>query len=389
MSETPPVLIVANDAGGTGSVSSVVRNHARELARRGPVILIAATLPEPLPPGVQGVAVDAPQLTWLRRFAHVPREVLLALALRRAVQRVCRAQPVTALFVHSHALGAIVGRGIRREFGLPWLLAVHADIHDRPPGSYDRRVTAFYRWVTPIAYRHADRVLAISRQIAEAAIKHGARPERVCVVPNGIDPAEIGLGAAAPAQHPTAQSAPLCLLFVGRLSPEKGVADLLDACSRLAGQGIAFRLRIAGDGPLRGALQGQAAALGLGERVEFLGPCPRTGLGPLYRDAGLACVPSLSEPQGIVVLESLIAGTPVLATAVGGIPDMVRDGSNGRLVPARRPEQLAAAIAELAADRAALARLAAASRPSVEADYAWPAIGRRLHAILDDLASPL
>ncbi|MGB4334767.1 MAG: hypothetical protein WBJ41_08020, partial [Chromatiaceae bacterium] len=66
-----PVLIVANDASGTGSVSSVVRNHARELAKGREVILIAATLPDPLPPGVRGVAVSAPPLAWLHRLAHV------------------------------------------------------------------------------------------------------------------------------------------------------------------------------------------------------------------------------------------------------------------------------------------------------------------------------
>jgi len=329
--------------------------------------------------------VEAPQLTWLHRFAHVPREGLLALALRRAVRRMCRAQRVAALFVHSHALGAIVGAAIRREFGVPWLLVVHADIHDRPPGAYDRRVTAFYRWVTPIAYRGADRVLAISRRMAEAAIQHGARPERVCVVPNGIDPAEIGLDGGESPRAARAPDTPLRLLFVGRLAPEKGLADLLDVCARLAGQGVAFHLRIAGDGPLRAALQAQVAALGLGGQVELLGLCPRAGLGALYRDADLTCVPSLSEPQGIVVLESLIAGTPVVATAVGGIPDMVRDGVNGRLLPAQRPDLLAAVAAGLAADRADLARLAAAARPSVEADYAWPAIGRRLCATLDEL----
>ena len=378
------VLVLAPDAGGTGSVSGVVRNHVRQLAREHEVVLVSATVPAEAIPGVRFHPVGAPGFHWLRRFGHVPREMALVRALWREARRVCRRQRAALLMVHSHALGAWAGRRAQARFRVPFLLVVHGDIHDRPPGTYDARLTAFYRWVTPIAYRSADRVLAISQDVAEAATRHGADPSRVRVVPNGIAPEEIGLSAAED-KRPPLPDIPLRLLFVGRLSIEKGVADLLAACALLLRREVPFALDIAGDGPLRARLERQAVELGLGERVRFLGAQSRSRLGALYQGAHITCVPSLSEPQGIVVLESLIAGVPVVASDVGGIPDMVRDGENGVLHAPGNPEQIAERIAALAADRDALARLARAAKPSVAERFSWNRTGRALLDIVGEL----
>lgn len=388
MSRPRPVVVVAPDAAGEGSVAAVVRNQVRELARDRAVILVAPTLPESLPPGVRGVQVQSPGFGWLRRFGHVPRLVAQALATRRVVAGLCRERSPGALLAHSHALALLAGVPLRRRFGLPCLLFVHADPHDRPAGTYDARLTAFYRWVAPRAYRAADRVLAISRAMAVTAICQGAAPERVRILPNGVDPAEIGLDAPAP-RPPEAPGRPLRLLFVGRLSVEKGVADLIAAAARLAVRGVAFSLEVVGDGPLRGQLESAVRAQALGERIHFRGACPRGRLGPLYRAADLTCVPSLSEPQGLVVLESLIAGTPVVAAAVGGIPEMVCDGVNGLLHTAGDPVLLADRLAALASDRDRLNRLASQARPSVVAEFAWHRIGGRLAALLDEAATAL
>lgn len=378
------VLVLAPDAGGTGSVSGVVRNHVRQLAVEHEVVLVSATVPAVAIPGVRFHPVQAPGFHWLRRFGHVPREMALVQALWREGQRVCRRQRVDALMVHSHALGAWAGRRAQARFRVPFLLVVHGDIHDRPAGTYDARLTAFYRWVTPIAYRHADRVLAISQDVGEAAVRHGADPSRVRVVPNGIAPEEIGLTAAEDTRL-ALDTLPLRLLYVGRLSVEKGVADLLSACALLARRDVPFMLELVGDGPLRTRLERQAAELGLGERVRFLGPQPRPRLGALYQSVHITCVPSLSEPQGIVVLESLIAGVPVVASDVGGIPDMVRHGENGYLHAPGNPEQIAERIAALATDRDALARMARAARSSVAERFLWTRTGRELRDIISEL----
>lgn len=379
MSVPRPLVVVAPDAAGEGSVAAVVRNQVRELARDREVFLVTPTLPDALPPGVRGVQVQSPDFTWLHRFGHVPRLVAQAIATRRAVARLCSEHRPGALLAHSHALAMLAGVPLRRQLGLPCLLFVHADIHDRPAGTYDALLTAFYRWAGPRAYRTADRVLAISPAMAEAAIRQGAAHERVRIIPNGVDPAEIGLEAAPPRTGREPGEA-LRLLFVGRLSVEKGVADLIGACVRLAERGVEFSLEIVGDGPLRAELEGMVRAGGLGERIHFRGACPRTQLGPRYRAADLTCVPSLSEPQGLVVLESLIAGTPVVASAVGGIPDMVKDGVNGRLVPPGDPEALSDALVAAQAQLDLLRAGCAATD-----DWSWASVGRRLRAALDEV----
>ncbi|MFZ1573912.1 MAG: glycosyltransferase family 4 protein, partial [Chromatiaceae bacterium] len=219
-----------------------------------------------------------------------------------------------------------------------------------------------------------------------AAIRHGAVPSRVRVVPNGIAPEEIGLTSAENIRPALADS-PLRLLFVGRLSVEKGVADLLAACALLVRRELPFALDIAGDGPLRTRLERQAAELGLGERVRFLGAQSRLRLGALYQSAHITCVPSLSEPQGIVVLESLVAGVPVVAADVGGIPDMVRHGQNGYLHAPGNPEQIAARISALAMDRDALARMARAAVFSVAERFSWTRTGRELLEVITELGA--
>lgn len=386
-----PVVIAAPDAGGTGSVASVVRNHARELAKGREVLLVSSTLPETSIPGVTGVRIQSPTFAWLRRLGHVPRELAQAWKIGVAVRRLCIERKVSALFVHSQALGTLVGRRIQREFGIPCLLVVHADIHDKPPKTYDARVTAFYRWVTPLAYRHADRILAISSFIARAAIRHGADPSRVHIVPNGIEVAEIaGQGPVetlvpTPAALVPEEDAPLRLLYVGRLSPEKGVADLLQACALLARRSVPFWLGIIGDGPLRLSLEEKTRDLGITDAVDFLGQQPRERLWGYYGSADVVCVPSLSEAQGLVVLEALISGTPVVASEVGGIPDMVHDGENGRLHPPGSPEKLANLLAGLSVDRIMLAHLAKNAYPSVADAYSWNAIGRQLGSLLDEV----
>lgn len=334
--------------------------------------------------GVSYARVSAFGFSFLGRLAHVPVEIVRARSVWKRAREICQDRNVAVMFVHSHAFAVLVAQRIRKEFGVPFVLVVHGDIHDRPPGTYDARLTAFYRWVTPIAYRSADRVLAISQDVAEAATRHGADPSRVRVVPNGIAPEEIGLSAAED-NRPPLPDIPLRLLFVGRLSIEKGVADLLAACALLLRREVPFALDIVGDGPLRTRLERQAAELGLGERVRFLGAKSRARLGALYQGAHITCVPSLSEPQGIVVLESLIAGVPVVASDVGGIPDMVRDGENGVLHAPGNPEQIAERIAALAADRDALARLARAAKPSVAERFSWNRTGRALLDIVGEL----
>lgn len=133
--------------------------------------------------------------------------------------------------------------------------------------------------MTPTAYRHADLVVVLSPHMAEmAARRGGARRERVVLIPNGIDPRDIRLGGAELAAANVARDC-LELLYVGRLSVDKGVGTLIAAVALLRDRGASFRLRIVGSGPLASALVAQVSELRLDEIVQFIPAMPRLELG--------------------------------------------------------------------------------------------------------------
>jgi glycosyltransferase involved in cell wall biosynthesis len=172
------------------------------------------------------------------------------------------------------------------------------------------------------------------------------------------------------------------LVFAGRLGPQKAVGTLLEA---LAAEPAAT-LVVAGDGPERTALERRAAELGLDGRVRFLGSVPRDTVLRLFRAADASVLPSAWENFPHTIVEALAVGCPVIATAVGGVPEVVVDGENGLLVPAGDARAFAAAIARFFSDDALRARLAAAAARSV-AGYSEEAVFTTIEAALEKAAS--
>jgi glycosyltransferase involved in cell wall biosynthesis len=340
--------IVVICRGGEGSsVARVAFRQSLELAKEFEVVYVGDLVPPPDAP-FRRVSPGARNWSMLRRFAHVPAELSFARAARRRVREL---RPDFVL-CHSHVVAAHLA-GV-----VPYGMVVHGDIFERPKGSYDRRVTALYRRFTPPAYRSAALVVILSPPAREWVVSGCAREEAIELIPNGIDPAELGaIHAPTRREHR--------VLYAGRLGPEKGVDDLIEAI-RIA----RVPLTIAGAGRLEADLRRRAAGL----PIEFIGSRPRATLGALYASHSVTCVPSISDPLPTVVLESLACGTPVVGTRIGGIPFMVEDGVNGLLVPPRDPVALAAALG----DHERLARLAANTRASVLPRFSWTAAGERL-----------
>jgi glycosyltransferase involved in cell wall biosynthesis len=364
------VAIVCRGMGKGGSVASVALRQARELSRHAAITLISDSFDSERPWAERAI-VPVPDLRFLRRFRHVPDELLFARGARKALLAVHRERPLDFVLCHAHAPAYLAARPLRARDGVAFGLVVHGDITDRPQGTYDSRLTRFYRWVTPRAYASADVVIVLARTFVELARGGGARA--VEVIPNGIDPAEIGL-AGEPAVR---GDGPLRVLYAGRLAVEKGLEHLLAACRLVRAD---YELTIIGSGPLEEHLRHAAAGL---PHVHFIGPQPRTSLGAHYQRHHVFCTPALSEPFGLVILEALASGLPVIATRVGGIPELVQDGVNGLLVPPADPAALAAAIACLASDEPLRARLAAHARPSALPAFAWETIGEKLAAVID------
>ena len=153
------------------------------------------------------------------------------------------------------------------------------------------------------------------------------------------------------------------LAFAGRLGPQKSLDVALEAVAELP----EVWLVVAGDGPDRGTLERRARELGVDGRARFLGSVPRDGVLRLFRAADASVLSSSWENLRRTVLEALAVGSPVIATSVGGVPEVVRDGENGLLVPARDPQALADAIRRFFADEQLRARLTAAAPGSVAA----------------------
>ena len=155
------------------------------------------------------------------------------------------------------------------------------------------------------------------------------------------------------------------LLFVGRLVPAKGVLFLLETIARIDGA----ILDIAGDGPQRKFLETKAAALGIDNRVRFLGYQSQGQVRELLRQADVFVMGSFAEGLPVVLMEAMAAGVPVVATRIAGIPELVDDGQNGFLVPPGDPAVAATAVRQLLEDAELRNRFAIAGRAKVEREF--------------------
>lgn len=197
--------------------------------------------------------------------------------------------------------------------------------------------------------------VGVSEDIGRWAVGQGVRSRQVRTIPNGID---VGRFAdRGPRPHGPA-------ILVARLSPEKDVETLLRAVSLVVREDPGFRLEIAGDGPCMPALRQTANALGLDEYVRFLGQVRDVPV--VLGRAGLFVLSSLSEGISLTLLEAMASGLPVVATRVGGNPEVVADSETGLLVPASNPAALAAALLRLRRDSDEAARMGKAARRRVE-----------------------
>lgn len=337
-----------------GGAERHVVDLAAELVRRGHHVELATSVGGALAGELEQQAVPwTPLMETL-----VKRRVSLEFAarLRRLVRgggfKAGGSQAGGYDVVHAHLYAsAVAAAHATAGSGPPLVVTEHTEAPWRSPEA--RRTS---RWV----YRRAARLLAVSSVIAEQLRQQDRVPRsRIRVIPPAITPASV---PAAP-RPPRWQDRPL-IGRVCRLQPEKGVDVFLVAAALAREQLPDARFVVVGDGPLRGELAQLAATLRLGESVELLGfrPDARALIGAL----DLLAVSSRSEGTPLVVFEALSAGVPVVASAVGGIPDQVRDGREGLLVPPDDPEALAGALVRAVREPGLAARLRRGARLRAE-----------------------
>jgi glycosyltransferase involved in cell wall biosynthesis len=208
--------------------------------------------------------------------------------------------------------------------------------------------------------RHAAHVFTPSAWLRELVVSWGVPPERVSVLPNPA-PAIDGLASKQELRDRHGLAGPT-LAFAGRLTPQKALGQAIWSVATAGG----IALLVVGDGPDRPRLERLAAELGVADDVRFLGAQPRERVLELLRAADGAVLTSDWENFPHTVVEALAVGTPVVATAVGGVPEVVHDGENGLLVPPGDRDAFAEAIRRFVDDDGLRARLAAAAALSVE-----------------------
>src|SRR5437867_10551070 len=279
------------------------------------------------------------------RFAPALETLSIDLAMAR--------DPVDADVAHAHTWYAdMAGVWIRTLHRIPLVVTLHS-MEPLRPWKADQLGSGYLlsSWIEQTAVETADRVIAVSAKMRDDILKYfKADPARVVVIHNGVDPERFRRTTARD-QLDRLRVTPPYVLFVGRITDQKGIFHLLEAAKRLPAGVQVVLCAAAPDTPeieerLRRAVREQPNVLWINEMVKH------DVVTQLYSHAAVFCCPSVYEPFGLINLEAMACETPVVASAVGGILEVVVDGETGILVPPADPAALAAALTRVLDDPA-------------------------------------
>ncbi len=242
------------------------------------------------------------------------------------------------------------------------------------------------RWDCLLAPRTA-RIRCVSESVkAFVCEQPGIRPDRCTVIYNGIDPAAYASAEdrRAAKERLGIPAGETVIGTVGRLHPQKGYGDLLDAFAQVVQQRPDTRLVLAGDGRERATLEARAAGLGLGDRVRFLGF--RQDVPALLRAFDVFVLSSHYEGFGLVIIEAMAAGVPVISTAIPTSQEIIEPEVNGLLTPVQQPAALAETILALLADEALRERLVGRGVRTVAERFSQQTMVRALERLYTEVA---
>jgi D-inositol-3-phosphate glycosyltransferase len=389
------------DAGG---MNVYIRELSRELGRGGMYVDIFTRRSDPTTPPIQYlsdqvrlIALPAGPATHLPPTELAPYVGEFSRALGRFSARSAERTGHEYNLVHSHYwLSAAAGLPLASEWDVPHVTMFHTverlktQQYGAPSGSSP---------ASRVRIEHEGRIassvdcIAVSTEHERDQLRrlYCLRADRLRIIPCGVDLDAFTPGTPEEREEARRALSPdgmPVLLFVGRLDAIKDL-DLLLAS--VAAMRTPARLYVVGgnpDGdPEVERLRGVADSLGIAGRVVFPGAVAQRELPRYYRAADAVVVTSRYESFGLVAVEALASGTPVVASEVGGLPSIVRDGENGLLVRWRRPEEFAARLDRLLGDAEVRTRLGERARPSVER-FSWGRIGDEVRALYGELTVP-
>ncbi|MZP28950.1 DUF1957 domain-containing protein [Heliobacterium undosum] len=321
---------------------------------------------------VPGAPQEAGFLDWVYRFN---------MALLAGVTAEASSGLPSIIHAHDWLVG-LAAREIRSKTNVPLAVTIHATEHGRQRGLWNDLQRSIHRAEAELVSA-ADGLIACSDYMTrEVSLLFDAPWTEISTIANGVDPANVAPlpGEGKPIEA-FCQPGEELIFHVGRLVTEKGSPVLVEAMPSVLRRRPQARLVIAGKGPLLETLKERAAELGVGEKITFAGFVDDSTRNRLLTSADVAVFPSLYEPFGIVALEAMAAGTPVIVGDAGGLGEIIRHGQNGLKVPPGDAEALADAIVQVLADRDGAAAMVREALREVDELYGWDTIAEQTAAL--------
>lgn len=367
--EFPPMTV--------GGLSRHVYDLTRYLVQNGWEVHVVTTEVDPAPHEelVEGVHVHRVHVMKPDGLEFVHWAFQLNLMMIDTVQALTDAGLRFDL-IHAHDwLVAYAAESAKKQYGIPLVSTIHATEHGRNHGIHTDLQGYIHGLEWKLTYESQRVILCSSYMQREVEQVFALPSDKLDVIPNGVDPEML-----RPAASEASSKHGRLVMFVGRLVREKGVHTLLNAVPSILAEFPDTKFVIAGKGPAMAALQEQAQSMGIADRVEFAGFISDEVRNALFQAADVAVFPSLYEPFGIVALEAMAAGTPVVVSEVGGLGDVVQHGHNGLKMYPDDAHSLSLQVRDLLRDPALGERLAQTALHEIDR-YDWNRIAQQTIAV--------
>jgi glycosyltransferase involved in cell wall biosynthesis len=287
--------------------------------------------------------------------------------------------------IHAHDwLVAYAAKTIKHSYDIPMVATIHATEAGRNSGIHDEQQKYINDTEWMLTYEASEVIVNSNYMKAELQRLFGLPYEKINVVPNGVD---LGLYDNVERDYDFRRNYAMdnekIILFVGRLVYEKGVDKLIGAMPKILQYYHDAKLVIAGKGPMLDELRAEVNTLGLGNKVYFTGYLTKDKCQKIYKCADVAVFPSTYEPFGIVALEAMLSGNPVVVSDIGGLNEIVDHSLNGMKSYAGNSNSLADSILALLYDPKLCSDLSKRAQEKVRNQYNWPKISEDTHFVYE------
>ena len=261
---------------------------------------------------------------------------------------------------------------LKMIFNIPLITTLHLGKAEGASKFLSMLVRIYEMTIGRFIVHQSDHIITVSQAVAEHAQRINHRIDHLTVIPNGVDTDTFFAGQG---NNPESQ----VILFVARMVSNKGPETMIRAATLVLRKHPHVKFMMVGDGPLRGRLQKYSEKSGMEQSIQFTGL--RYDVPELMRQADIFVRPSTSEGMPLTVLEAMASNLPVIATPVGGTPELIKDGINGYLIPVDDHIALANSIIKLLDNPLSGVNMGQKGREMVEIDYTWESIAKKTEQV--------